>query len=121
MSEAASLSNVIKRYPNGITALDGISLELREGECLALLGPNGAGKTTLIKILTGLLRPDSGEVRVKGKRLSPGDPLLRLFGVGLQEIGLWPHLTVGETIRFVGSLYGIAPRAAAKKGDELLA
>jgi len=120
MSEALSLERLVKRYRNGVTALADVSLALHEGECLALLGPNGAGKTTLIKIATGLLRADEGQVYVKGKEYFPGDSRSRLFGVGLQEIGVWPHLTVSETIEFIGSLYRVDAKLLTKKRSELL-
>ena len=75
MNEAAlvELRNVCKRYP-GVVALDDVTLTLRAGTVTALAGENGAGKSTLIKVLSGAVRADSGEVRVGGKRppLKPG-------------------------------------------------
>jgi ABC-2 type transport system ATP-binding protein len=62
----ASLSNVTKRYANGVTALDGLSLDLRCGEIVALLGPNGAGKSTAVKLMMGLSAPTSGTARIFG-------------------------------------------------------
>ena len=65
MPAAIEISNVTKRYGQH-TAVDGLSLDIRAGELFAFLGPNGAGKTTTIKMITGLLIPDGGEVRVRG-------------------------------------------------------
>jgi energy-coupling factor transport system ATP-binding protein len=61
------LEGVVHRMPGGVTALDGVTLSLREGELVAVVGGNGAGKTTLLKHLNGLLKPDRGEVRVFGR------------------------------------------------------
>ena len=65
MSAAVSIVDVVKRF-GSLTALDGVSLEIQEGEFFGLLGPNGAGKTTLISSLAGLTRPDSGSLKVLG-------------------------------------------------------
>ena len=64
MTSAVEAHDLVKTYPKGVRALDGLSISVRPGEVFALLGPNGAGKSTTIKILTTLTRPDSGTVRV---------------------------------------------------------
>lgn len=66
-SFAAELHEVSKRYPGGVTAVDGLSLRVREGEVLGFLGPNGAGKTTTMRMLVGLVRPSAGRIRVLGQ------------------------------------------------------
>jgi len=62
-------------YPNGVRALEGVSLEIRSGELVALVGPNGGGKTTLAKVMSGLLKPSAGEVKVLGRRVEEYDRL----------------------------------------------
>lgn len=97
---------LLKRYPD-VTAVNGIDLEVRLGECFGLLGPNGAGKTTTVEIFEGLTKPDGGEVEVLGARWGKGDDraLRNRFGVQLQETQLSEKLTVKETIRLFRSFY----------------
>ncbi|MCW4456379.1 ABC transporter ATP-binding protein [Flavobacterium sp. MXW15] len=103
----ARLRGVRKRYGRQL-ALDGVDLELRQGQVLALLGPNGAGKSTAIGLLLGLLRADEGEVSLFGQ-----DPqrvrARRRIGVMLQDAALPETLRVGELIRLAASYYP-APR-----------
>jgi len=96
---------LIKRYGD-VTAVDGLDLEIRRGECFGLLGPNGAGKTTTIEILEGLQRADAGEVTVLGKTWGRNDDELRArLGMQLQETKLNEKLTVFETLRLFRSFY----------------
>ena len=99
----AALEGVHKRYGDQI-ALDGLDLEVREGELLALLGPNGAGKTTAIAILLGLRRPDAGSVRLLGG--SPRDIANRRgVGVMLQQEQPMVDMTLRELLDVVTSYY----------------
>ncbi|MDT4965362.1 MAG: type transport system ATP-binding protein [Acidobacteriota bacterium] len=97
---------LFKRYPD-VTAVDGLDLEVRVGECFGILGPNGAGKTTTVEIFEGLTTPDEGFVEVLGAQWSKGkDRALRnRFGVQLQETQLAEKLTVRETIQLFRSFY----------------
>jgi ABC-2 type transport system ATP-binding protein len=100
---------VVKRYAD-VTAVDGLDLEVRPGECFGLLGPNGAGKTTTIEILEGLNTPDRGEVRVLGQRWGGGDRALReRLGIQLQEAKFQDKLSVLETVRLFRSFYRRGP------------
>ena len=103
---ALRCTGLVKRYPD-VTAVDGIDLEVRMGECFGLLGPNGAGKTTTVEIFEGLTKPDGGTVEVLGSRWGAGhDRALRnRFGVQLQETLLSEKLTVAETIQLFHSFY----------------
>jgi ABC-2 type transport system ATP-binding protein len=103
---ALSCSRLVKRYTD-VTAVDGIDLEVRTGECFGLLGPNGAGKTTTVEIFEGLTKPDGGVVEVLGERWGKGhDRALRnRFGVQLQETQLAEKLTVKETVQLFRSFY----------------
>jgi ABC-2 type transport system ATP-binding protein len=103
---ALRCTGLVKRYPD-VTAVDGIDLEVRMGECFGLLGPNGAGKTTTVEIFEGLTKPDGGTVEVLGSRWGAGhDRALRnRFGVQLQETLLSEKLTVAETIQLFRSFY----------------
>jgi ABC-type sugar transport system ATPase subunit len=94
----------VSRRFGGIQALRGVDFELREGEVMALLGENGAGKTTLVKILAGILQPDSGEIRIEGEHWdlhSPARSLAAGIAVVQQELSLIPPLSAAENI-FLG-------------------
>jgi len=102
---AVRCQNLQKRYGE-VVAVDGLSFEVRRGECYGLLGPNGAGKTTTIEILEGLLTPDGGEVEVLGHQWKTDERQLRQrLGVQLQETQFTDKLTVEETIRLFRSFY----------------
>ncbi len=102
---AVTVENVVKRY-GGVTAVDGVSLTIAEGEVFALLGPNGAGKTSLVEILEGHRRRDGGNVRVLGFDPASGGRTMReRIGIVLQEGGLEGELTVVETVRYHASLF----------------
>ena len=94
------LRGIVKAFP-GVLANAGIDLEVRPGEVLALLGENGAGKTTLMNILSGLYRPDAGEIRVGGERVvlrSPRDAIERGIGMVHQHFRLVERFTVAENV-----------------------
>jgi ABC-type sugar transport system ATPase subunit len=116
--------DVFKAY-GAVQALDGVSLELRAGEIHALVGHNGAGKSTLVKVLTGLVHPDSGTVEVDGRAHEFRTPVAaQQAGIALvdQELSLAPDLSVEENI-FLGSIEarGMSPRARRRRASELLA
>src|SRR5687767_3919826 len=95
----ALLCRDLKKFYDDVRAVDGLSLEVRRGECFGLLGPNGAGKTTTIEILEGLTPPTSGHVEVLGCRWEDhGDDLRERIGISLQETRFNDKLTVDETI-----------------------
>jgi ABC-2 type transport system ATP-binding protein len=97
-----------KKYGE-LTAVDGVSFEVREGEIYGLLGPNGAGKTTTLSMISGLLQPDEGQVFFDGVDLA-SDPLgiKKDLGVVPQEIALYEELTARENLRFWGGLDGLS-------------
>jgi ABC-2 type transport system ATP-binding protein len=102
---AVRCQGLVKRYTD-VTAVDGLDLEVRRGECFGLLGPNGAGKTTTIEILEGLTEPDAGEVEILGTSWKrDGSSLRERMGISLQETQLAEKLTVDETIRLFRSFY----------------
>ena len=109
---ALSCEGVIKRY-GSVTAVAGLDLTVRRGECFGLLGPNGAGKTTTIEILEGLLHADEGDVQVLGLRWATDAAALRpRLGIQLQETQLADKLTVAETLRLFRSFYPSGPTVA---------
>jgi ABC-2 type transport system ATP-binding protein len=103
-----------------VTALDGASFELHEGELLALLGPNGAGKTTLIRAVSGRVRLDRGEIRVFGRGVL-GRQTPRELGIVPQEVAVYPLLTAKENLEAFGSLHGLSRAALKQQVDWALA
>ncbi|HET9480085.1 MAG TPA: sugar ABC transporter ATP-binding protein [Pyrinomonadaceae bacterium] len=100
MMLALSLKGIHKSFGPTV-ALDGVDLELRQGEVHALIGENGAGKSTLMNIIAGSLQPDQGKMENHGKPYSPSNPLdARTNGIALihQELSLCPHLSVAENV-----------------------
>jgi len=97
---ALKLSQISKSFGPTI-ALDGVDLELRQGEVHALIGENGAGKSTLMNVIAGSLQPDRGKMEIHGKPYAPSNPLdARTHGIALihQELSLCPHLSVAENV-----------------------
>jgi ABC-2 type transport system ATP-binding protein len=117
---AISVTGLVKAFGR-IRALDGVDMEVAPGTVLGLLGPNGAGKTTAVRVLTTLLKPDAGTIRVTGLDVVRDAAKLReRIGLAGQYAAVDENLTGLENLTMVGRLYG-APRAAAKqRGRELL-
>ena len=102
-----SISKLSKVYDDGTNALDEVNLEVNKGEIIALLGPNGAGKTTLISTICGLLKHESGQIKVDGyDTVTEYRKTRRLIGLVPQEIMLEPFETVYDTVRFTRGLFG---------------
>ena len=109
-----------RRFAGGV-GLDSLSIDVAPGEVLALLGPNGAGKTTTVRLLNGVLRPDSGSARVLG--LDPtadGEALRRRTGVLTEHAGLDDRLTARENLRFAAMVRGLTGQPVEGRIDELL-
>jgi ABC-2 type transport system ATP-binding protein len=105
------VENVVKQY-SGHLALDNVSLTVPENTVYGLLGPNGAGKTTLIRIINCITAPDSGEVRLNGKRLTPKD--VEKIGYLPEERGLYKKMKVGEQALYLAQLKGMTKNDALK-------
>ncbi|MFI6604545.1 ABC transporter ATP-binding protein [Nonomuraea sp. NPDC050536] len=99
-------------------ALDGIGFAVRPGEMFGFVGANGAGKTTTMRIVMGVLEPDSGSVHWQGEPLGFADR--RRFGYMPEERGLYQKMRVAEQIEYFGRLHGLGPAKARKAADELL-
>jgi ABC-2 type transport system ATP-binding protein len=110
---AVALHGLVKEYGD-VRAVAGVDLTIRQGECFGLLGPNGAGKTTTMEIVSGLLKPTSGQVRVLGKTWSShrGD-LSKRVGIAFQQTHVPEKLTVVELLRLFRSFYREGPAVDA--------
>ena len=123
MSEPPPLRvrGLTRRYGD-LTAVDGLSLEVRAGEILGFLGPNGAGKSTTLRACAGLLRPDAGDIEIAGASLASAPLRARaLMGFVPDRPFLYERLSAREFLDFVGALYGLAPDACAARAAALLA
>lgn len=115
-----ALSNVSKSYDNKVKAVDNASLAINDGEIFGFLGPNGAGKTTTIKMLTGILLPDSGEITINGLDIAK-NPLeaKRQFGFVPDDPNVFLRLKGIEYLKFMADIYGIDSATRAERIEYL--
>ena len=105
------IKNVYKKFKN-VTALNGITLTIRDNECFSLLGLNGAGKTTLINVLSTVIKKDGGVVYINGVNLDKDPEKVRkIINVSPQENAVCKKLTVKENLELVADLYGVENKA----------
>jgi ABC-2 type transport system ATP-binding protein len=118
---AIEAEGLVKTYPKGVRALDGVTFSVERGTVFGLLGPNGAGKSTTVKILTTLTAPDEGRAVVAGLDVVR-DPLRvrQAIGVVGQKHGMDPEATGIEDLRLQGDMYGMSRREAKARAEELL-
>jgi osmoprotectant transport system ATP-binding protein len=125
MAQAAEIvfDHVTKRYPGrDVAAVDDLSLDIPAGTFCILVGPSGGGKTTALKMVNRLIPFDSGEIRIDGRSIEslPLTELRRGIGYVIQQIGLFPHMTVGENIATVPRLLGWDKKRTRNRSIELL-
>jgi ABC-2 type transport system ATP-binding protein len=122
MSGAAlEITDLVKRYPNGVEALKSVSLTIGDGEFFGLLGPNGAGKSTLIHCSTGLANPTSGSIKIFGQDAVHNYRDAReAVGLAPQEINLDQFLTLEETLDLHGGYFGMSKADRKDRSAELL-
>lgn len=118
-SPALELTNLTRRFGDTI-AVNDLTLQLEPGAFLGLLGRNGAGKSTTLRMVTGLLRPTSGAIRVLGRDLAE-EPIAvkRLIGVMPEDMALLEYLTGPQYLRFVGRMYGLEDAVVDSRREEL--
>jgi ABC-2 type transport system ATP-binding protein len=122
---ALSVQNLVKTYgdgPDGVTAVDGVSLEIDSGSIVGLLGENGAGKTTLIKCIFGIISPDSGEIEVVGEPIGRHPRKVYSHAAAVLEgaRNTYWRLTVEENLEFFARLAGYPPEEQHAYHEELL-
>jgi ABC-2 type transport system ATP-binding protein len=121
MSDSAVEVRDLTKAFRDVVAVAGVSFEVRRGEVFSLLGPNGAGKSTAISIISGLLRPDSGDAFVMGHSiLKESMAARRSLGVVPQEIALYSDMSARENLVFWGRMYGLSGKDLERRADEML-
>jgi len=121
MEHAIEADGLVKSYPKGVTALDGLSFAVAPGSVFALLGPNGAGKSTAVKILTTLAKPDSGAARVADiDVIANPDRVRRTIGVVAQGSSVDIQATGRENLRLQGQIYGMRRHTLEQRAQDLL-
>jgi ABC-2 type transport system ATP-binding protein len=121
-ASAIEVEGLVKTYPKGVRALDGVSFAVESGTVFGLLGPNGAGKSTTVKILTTLTLPDEGRARVAGRDVArEPERVRRSIGVVGQKLGVDPEATGRENLVLQGDLHALPRRELRVRADELLA
>ena len=122
MSENAIEVRELAKAFGEVTAVGGISFEVKRGEVFGLLGPNGAGKSTAISIISGLLQPDSGDALVMGHSVLKESMAARQnLGVVPQEVALYNDMSARENLLFWGRMYGLSGSELSHRVDEMLA
>jgi len=105
---ALSLDNLSKHFPGGVRAVDGLSLEVRDGELMVLAGPSGCGKTTTLRLIAGLESPTAGSIALGGRPLDGVPPKGRDVAMVFQSHALYPHLSVAGNLGFGLKLRSVA-------------
>ena len=117
--EAIKTRSLVKRYQT-LTAVDGLDLEIRQGELFSLLGINGAGKTTTIKMLSCLSRPTEGDALVGGYSITKEpEQVKQLIGVSPQETAIAPNLSVKENLELICGIHGFSKEKTQRRIMEL--
>jgi ABC-2 type transport system ATP-binding protein len=121
MTTPAIDTTALTRRFGDFTAVDNVNLRVEAGQFFGFLGPNGAGKSTTIKMLTGLLAPTSGSIRILGQDLQANSAdIKRQIGVVPEGMALFGRLTADEYLRFVGRMYGLDRATTLNRTRELL-
>ena len=121
MSGYLELRGLRKRFPNGALAVDGVDLEVREGEVVALLGPSGCGKTTTLRCIAGFEQPDEGTISLQGRRIDTLPPNRRGATMVFQGYALFPHLSVFENVAYGLRVRRVAGAVLGQRVEQTLA
>jgi putative spermidine/putrescine transport system ATP-binding protein len=120
MSAAVSFRNVSRRF-GSVRAVDGVTLDIKEGEFFAMLGPSGSGKTTCLRLIAGFDQPDEGHIEIFGETAEGVPPYKRNVNTVFQDYALFPHMTVGENVAYGLRIKGVAKAERDAKAREALA
>ena len=121
---AVEMQDVLKQFitPEGgiLSAVDHVTMQIRDGEFFSLLGPSGCGKTTSLRMIAGFELPTSGSILIRGKEMSQVPAHLRPVNTVFQQYALFPHMTVGQNIAFGLEMKGVGKAERSKRVSEAL-
>lgn len=122
MMELIRFENVEKYYENGKKIIENLNFTINSGEFITLIGKSGSGKTTMLKLINGLINPNSGKIFIKDKEINEWDiiELRRSIGYVIQQIGLFPHMTVEDNIGYVLKIKKESKENIRKRAEELI-
>ena len=112
--------HALRKEFGDVVAVDGVDLEIREGEFFTLLGPSGSGKTTTLRLIAGFERPDGGTVELGGRDVSAVPPYERDVNTVFQDYALFPHMTVAGNIEYGLKVKRVAKHERSKRVEEAL-
>ena len=119
--KAIEIDSLVKKYKNGVLALNGLNIEVEQGEIFSLLGPNGAGKSSLLNILSTYYVMTSGDVKILGRNLiSDAQKIRREIACVAQRISIDEHLSLLDNMWFQSRLYGVEKHLAKERIDSLI-
>jgi len=120
MSPAVRFVNVSRHF-GSVRAVDGVTLDIAEGEFFAMLGPSGSGKTTCLRLIAGFEQPDEGHIEIFGETAEGVPPYKRNVNTVFQDYALFPHMTVGENVAYGLRIKGVPRAEREKKARDALA
>ena len=120
MSPAVRFHNVSRRF-GSVRAVDGVTLDIAEGEFFAMLGPSGSGKTTCLRLIAGFEQPDVGHIEIFGQAVVGVPPYKRNVNTVFQDYALFPHMTVCENVAYGLMIKGVARSEREAKAKDALA
>ncbi len=120
MTGILELHHITKTFRGGVVAVDGLSLDIREGEFLTMLGPSGCGKTTTLRMIGGFEYPDAGLVLLDGRDITNDPPYSRPVNMMFQDFALFPHMTAEENIGYGLKIAGVGKAPTAERVRAML-
>ncbi len=115
MTKIVALEGLTKTFPGGVTAVDDLSLDIREGEFVTLLGPSGCGKTTTLRLIAGFEVPDRGRIVLAGRDVTDDPPYKRAVNTVFQDYALFPHMNVAQNVGYGLRIAGMPKEEVSRR------
>ena len=114
------IREVTKRFGQTVTAVDGVTLDIREGEFFALLGPSGCGKTTLLRMIAGFEIPSEGQILIDDQDMAKVPPNRRPINMVFQSYAVFPHMTVADNVGYGLKVTNVPKAEVRERAEEAL-